>query len=132
MRRFSTLFFGFVFALVGSEAAQSQIEPCASKGPAFVAGNTMCLVAHSQGSTTSPQGTLIVILHGDVSAGGPANYHFNLGRDIARAYPRAAIFGIVRPGYPNGGGLVSDGSDNGRRDHYTAENIDAVAAAIVI
>jgi predicted esterase len=119
-----------VAAILPSPAA-AQPAPCAARADGAFAGEPgKCLIARSFGAASAPQGTLIVVAHGDVSSGGKADYHFQLAKEIAAAHPQAAVFGLVRPGYPDGSGLVSEGSDNGRRDHYTAANIDAVAAAV--
>jgi len=75
---------------------------------------------------------LVVVLHGDVSAGGPANYHRRVAERLATD-ARAAnllVAALVRPGYEDGDGLTSPGSHNGRADHYTAKNIDEVAAVV--
>lgn len=93
-----------------------------------VQGQGYCLVVET--ISANPGGPLIVILHGDVSRGGPATYHFELARDVAAAQPVATVVAMLRPGYDNGRGQKSDGHTNNRRDHYTARNIDSVAAAI--
>lgn len=119
-----------VYAALSFPAA-AQSAPCASRADGAFAGTPgKCLIVRSFGAAAAPQGLLVVVAHGDVSSGGKADYHFQLAREIAAAHPQAAVYGLVRPGCPDGSGLVSEGSDNGRRDHYTAENIDAVAAAV--
>jgi predicted esterase len=119
-----------VFAALPSPAV-SQPAPCAARADGAFAGTPgKCLIVRSFGAAAAPQGVLVVVAHGDVSSGGKADYHFQLAKEIAAAHPQAAVYGLVRPGFPDGSGLVSEGSDNGRRDHYTAENIDAVAAAV--
>ena len=111
--------------------AAAQADPCAGRDAARnVAGDRLCLAMRAFGARTAPGGTLVVVLHGDASSGGPANYHFELAREIAAARPAASVVALVRPGYADGDGLTSDGNLFGRRDHYTAENIDAVAASI--
>lgn len=93
-----------------------------------VQGQGYCLVVET--ISANPGGPLIVVLHGDVSRGGPATYHFELARAVAAAQPNATVIAMLRPGYDNGQGQRSDGHTNNRRDHYTARNIDSVAAAI--
>jgi len=71
-------------------------------------------------------------LHGDVSSGGPASYHFPFAQKLAET-PDAqdlVVVAMVRPGYPDGAGNTSTGDAFDRGDHYTPENIDAVADAI--
>ncbi|MEQ9260787.1 MAG: prolyl oligopeptidase family serine peptidase [Roseovarius sp.] len=73
---------------------------------------------------------LVVILHGDVSNGGPANYHYALAQRIAQANPGTSVFAMLRPGYTDGKGGKSPGSNNNRRDHYTQANNALVAKTI--
>jgi pimeloyl-ACP methyl ester carboxylesterase len=70
-------------------------------------------------------------LHGDVSSGGPANYHFAFAQKLLDAPDAQNLVAVamVRPGYPDGAGNTSTGDDR-RYDHYTPENIDAVADAV--
>lgn len=72
----------------------------------------------------------VVLLHGDVSRGGPADYLYPVAEGIAQRHPGASVYAVLRPGYEDSVGLVSPGSNNGRRDHYTEENNDLVAAAL--
>jgi pimeloyl-ACP methyl ester carboxylesterase len=77
---------------------------------------------------------MIVWLHGDVSSGGPANYHYSLAKKASEdfAADRVLSIALVRPGYPDGSGESSSVSffHSGRWDHYTQENIAEVGAAI--
>jgi len=73
---------------------------------------------------------LVVVLHGDVSKGGPATYHNDIAQKIARQNNGATVFALVRPGYAGSGGIKSPGSNNGRRDHYTKQNNALVAQTI--
>jgi pimeloyl-ACP methyl ester carboxylesterase len=77
---------------------------------------------------------MIVWLHGDVSSGGPANYHFSLAQKAAEDFASDNVMSValVRPGYPDGSGESSSVSffHSGRSDHYTRENIAEVGAAI--
>lgn len=72
----------------------------------------------------------VVLLHGDVSRGGPADYLYPVAEGIAQRHPGASVYALLRPGYEDATGLVSPGSNNGRRDHYTEENNDLVAVAL--
>ena len=109
-------------------------KPCDGPDDAsWVTGAKECLVIRtfrSTGDLSHPN--LVVVLHGDVSSGGPANYHFAFAQKLVDA-PDArnlVVVAMVRPGYPDGAGNTSTGDAHGRYDHYTPENIDAVADAI--
>lgn len=115
--------------------ALAQAAPCPVDNlDTAVMGKDECLVLRTyKGAQVSgtPQ-ALIVVLHGDVSSGGPANYHFATAQQLA-ARPELAsaiAVAIVRPGYDDGAGNRSGGSHNNRTDHYTAANIDEVAGAV--
>jgi pimeloyl-ACP methyl ester carboxylesterase len=78
--------------------------------------------------------SLIVWLHGDVSSGGPANYHFAPAERAALEFADQNVLSValVRPGYPDGSGESSSVAflHSGRSDHYTQENLVQVATAI--
>ena len=125
-RRFLPLLFAFA-------CAPLRAEPCAEPLSATaVSGAEQCLRMRQFGSET-PE-TFIVWLHGDVSSGGPANYHFaiaekataELGADKIRSVA------LVRPGYPDGSGGESGVAfgHGGRRDHYTDLNLREIVAAV--
>ena len=102
-------------------------------GKSEVSGSYTCLAMTRFGPASLPAGgTLVVWLHGDVSSGGPANYHVALAERTARddASGRTVAIALVRPGYPAGEGRASSGDANGRNDHYTAANVAEVAAAL--
>jgi pimeloyl-ACP methyl ester carboxylesterase len=108
-------------------------KPCdAADNVSWVTGAEECLVIRtfrSAGELSDP--TLVVVLHGDVSSGGPANYHFAFAQKLADAPAQNLVaVAMVRPGYPDGAGNTSTGDTFDRQDHYTPENIDAVAGAI--
>jgi len=118
---------GLGLALAFPAAAQS--PPGCAQDPARWAGPPgRCLAMTSHGAARGE--VLVVVLHGDLSGGAPAQYHRALADRIARALPGAAVFALVRPGYPDGEGRVSDGDLNARSDHYTAANMAIVAGAI--
>ena len=97
-----------------------------------VSGASECLIMRRFG-TTEPE-AMMVWLHGDVSSGGPANYHFAIAERAAREFSASKTLSvaIVRPGYPDGNGSSSTVSpaQSGRSDHYTKENVAEVATAI--
>jgi pimeloyl-ACP methyl ester carboxylesterase len=71
---------------------------------------------------------LIVVVHGDVSSGGPADYHFAFTRSLAK--PGVVAVALVRPGYSDAAGRTSQGTHYDRRDSYTPANITAVGSAV--
>ncbi len=72
---------------------------------------------------------LVIFLHGDVSSGRPANYMHDYAQRVAEEHGVTAV-ALLRPGYPDGEGRRSPGSNHGRRDHYTAENNRLVTETI--
>jgi predicted esterase len=75
---------------------------------------------------------MVVFIHGDVSAGGPANYHFKIAENAANKYSAEKVLSValVRPGYSDGDGNTSTGNNFNRSDSYTKENIGELGAAI--
>jgi len=62
-----------------------------------------------------------VLLHGDISSGGPATYMLLFARRVSNHYPQAKVISLLRPGYSDGS-LTSPGTNHNRRDQYTARN----------
>jgi pimeloyl-ACP methyl ester carboxylesterase len=116
-----------LLALVSPAAAQ-QPPGCAQDPSRWAGPPGRCLAMTSHGAARGA--LLVVVLHGDLSGGAPATYHRALADRIARELPGAAVFALVRPGYPDGEGRTSDGLLNARVDHYTAANMAIVAGAI--
>ncbi|MDB9857298.1 alpha/beta hydrolase [Amylibacter sp.] len=84
-----------------------------------------------KGQTFGSGSTAVVVtLHGDVSRGGPADYHYASAKSIAAKNKGVTSIALLRPGYSDRAGQKSGGSNNGRRDHYTKRNNDLVAAAL--
>ncbi|WP_417728430.1 alpha/beta hydrolase family protein [Roseovarius sp.] len=102
-----------IFFLGLANMAQAQ-SPGPLNGQIFGAGNR----------------ALVVVVHGDVSKGGPATYHYDLAKQIAEQSKDVSVFALVRPGYTGKKGQNSPGSNTGRRDHYTKENNALVAKTI--
>ena len=128
MRRFL-----FQALLIGSMSASSYADTCQTDDfTTFISGKEQCLVMRRFGSETPK--TMVVWLHGDVSSGGPANYHFRPAEQFARETNAKELLSIalVRPGYPDGAGNSSSVAllNTGRQDHYTKINITEVASAI--
>lgn len=98
-----------------------------------VTGISECLLVrkYGLGESTLPN-AMLVWLHGDVSSGGPAKYHFALAEKAATYFAKEKVLSValVRPGYPDGSGNESSGYHNGRSDHYTSENISEVGGAV--
>jgi len=108
-------------------------KPCdAADNASWVTGAKECLVIRTFRSAGDlSHAILVVVLHGDVSSGGPANYHFAFAQKVVGTPDAQNLVAVamVRPGYPDGAGNTSTGDDR-RYDHYTLENIDAVADAV--
>lgn len=78
----------------------------------------------------TPVDTLVVLLHGAVSSGGPADYMYSFADSIARENPGTVAAAIIRPGYYDSAGKRSPGSNNGRRDSATPASNAAIAGTI--
>ena len=129
MRRIYKAAIAFISALLMSSSLAQAACPAGSSIKDWVQGGQLCLAAATYGTDgagTSP--TLVVILHGDTSGGGPADYHFDFARTIAR--PGLIAVALLRPGYSDRAGRSSEGQDFGRRDHYTADYVSSAGAAI--
>ena len=95
----------------------------------WIDGGEYCLAMRLAGHIDSGKAKkLVVLIHGDVSAGGPADYMYK--RAVALGNDETIAVALIRPGYEDSKGNISQGSHNNRRDHYTAANIDAIADAI--
>lgn len=107
----------------------------------YISGESECLAIRTyppQSGGTDNTGadgqsvgkTLVVVLHGDLSRGGPADYIFPIAEQAAAAGSIGVA--MMRPGY-SGGGRSSTGtaSRNERRAQiYTADEMDEIAAAV--
>ena len=93
-----------------------------------VVGNKFCFAIHTYGSQTAgPSPTLVVVLHGDTSSGGPTSTQYRIAKAVATN--GVVGVGLIRPGYYDSEERSSDGSQN-RTDNYTPENVDAIADAV--
>ncbi|MFA6968720.1 alpha/beta hydrolase family protein [Bosea sp. (in: a-proteobacteria)] len=105
-----------------------------SGGPANAcSGEDNCaagLVVKHYSSTGPAQKTLAVFLHGDVSAGGSADYMLSSAQRFVADVPGAHAVVMLRPGYFDRNNVASEGSDCGRRNCYTEGVIRSVSAAI--
>jgi predicted esterase len=95
-----------------------------------VSSASECLIMQRYGATEPA--TMIVWLHGNVSTGGPANSHFKIAAQAAAdlAAENVLAVALVRPGYPDGTGAYSSGSDNGRTDNWQKATIAEIGTAI--
>jgi pimeloyl-ACP methyl ester carboxylesterase len=109
-----------------AESEDERKQACANPDMrSRVVGDKFCLVIRTYGTQTAgPSPTLVVVLHGD---GDSAGYHNAIARGLAR--PGVVAVGLIRPGYTSKDDRTSDGMST-RFDHYTAENVDAVADAV--
>lgn len=95
----------------------------------YVYGGGLCLAAETFGAESAGASpVLVVVVHGDISDGGAATYHARFARTLAR--PGVVVVALIRPGYTDAAGRVSQGNDYAREDNYTPENIAAVGGAI--
>lgn len=115
---------------VFSGASQTLAAPCTSPdNVTSVSGAEHCLAIKTYMPDVAAK-ALVIVLHGDLSRGGPADYIFKLAR-------RATEFGAVgvammRPGY-TGDGRKSSGvatRNQSRSDMYRGAEIDSIAAAV--
>lgn len=95
-----------------------------------VSGESECLLMRRYGSADPT--TMVVWLHGNLTSGNPANYHFAIAQKGAKDFSPENIMAvaIVRPGYPDGTGEASSGNDYARGDNWTRHNVAEVGAAI--
>ena len=97
-------------------------------------GRNECIVLKNfrGASVSGPPQALVVVVHGDVSGGGPASYHFAVAQSLVETPDLASSLAValVRPGYEDGAGNTSGGSHFGRSDSYTAANIDEIAGVV--
>jgi pimeloyl-ACP methyl ester carboxylesterase len=125
----------FVLVLIGllvGTVATAFAQPVSCTAPdhlATVKGQDLCIAiaTYRDSGLAEPISTLLVWLHGDVSSGGAVDYLY----PYAATHSKDALsVAILRPGYFDANGKQSSGSNNGRLDSYTAENVDALADAI--
>lgn len=119
----------FALAIPAGDAAAAV---CADEDFATrVSGTAECLLMRRYGAIEKPA-ALVVWLHGNVSSGGPANSHFRVAEQAARklATQNVLVVALVRPGYPDGSGASSSGSDLGRRDNWQGDTIEEIAVVV--
>lgn len=119
-----------LLALLAAPAAASG-APCQNEDfTTTVSGQDECLLMRRYGSA-APE-TMLVWLHGNVSTGGPADSHFRIAKKAADDLGAGRVLSValVRPGYPDGTGAHSSGSDNGRADNWTQPVVAEIGQVI--
>ena len=105
--------------------------PCASPDNVnYVRGTVHCLAVKTFASSNSAAKTLVVVLHGDLSGGGVADYIFPVA-EKASEYGATGV-AMMRPGY-TGDGRQSSGTptrSQNRWVRYHGKEIDSIAAAV--
>jgi len=121
----------FILALLLLATVQALAAPCAAEDfDTRVAGESECLIMRRYGP--SDPKTLVVWLHGNVSSGGPANSHFRVAEKAAADFTAEKLLfvALVRPGYPDGTGAHSSGSDHGRADNWPRAVVEEIGTVI--
>ena len=121
-------FLALAIALATPASASGRCE--APHNLSRVSGTIHCLAIKTYARADGSAKTLAVVLHGDLSRGGDADYIFPVAE-------RAASLGamgvaMMRPGY-RGDGRQSSGvasRSQGRWERYTADDIGSIAAAV--
>jgi fermentation-respiration switch protein FrsA (DUF1100 family) len=126
MKTCTLLFIVYLGTSWGVMAAPCEAEDFETK----VSGDRDCLLMRRYGPA-DPK-VLVVWLHGNVSSGGPASSHFKLAENAARYFSadRVLAVALVRPGYPDGTGAYSSGSDSGRTDNWRRQAVLEIGAVI--
>lgn len=120
------LFLGLLMVVAKPGAASTCKSP---DNETSVQGSRHCLVI---GTTAAAQQTetLVVVLHGDQSRGGPVDYVFRFAERLAG--PTVSAVGMVRPGYAAGGRQSSGTAarSQSRDSLYRLDEINSIGAAI--
>jgi pimeloyl-ACP methyl ester carboxylesterase len=122
---------GFVVAsaFFGATAAEAACPSNADPASWIDAGGT-CLAISAAGSPTADSpSTLVLLIHGDASDGGHADYLYPFAQSLAE--PGVVAVALLRPGYSDARGRTSEGSNDNRRDNYTAATVTIVGKAVV-
>lgn len=122
----------FAMSLVASLQAANAATCGTEDYETHVNGASQCLLMRRYGSVEPA--AMVVWLHGDVSSGGPANYHFGVAQNSAAQLSSRNVLSValVRPGYADGAGESSSVSmmNSGRSDSYTKDNSVEIGTAI--
>jgi pimeloyl-ACP methyl ester carboxylesterase len=124
-------FLALGLALVFGSTTADAACPADADPAQWIEGGGTCLVVSVAGAKDAgSSSTLVVLVHGDGSDGGPTDYLYPFARSIAGIKPRVVAAALLRPGYSDKEGRTSQGSHHNRRDSYTAQNVTAVGKAI--
>ena len=119
--------------LIGLPIANGQSQSLCDKADltSAVMGNKLCIVVETFNAKPTGEVTpvLAIMLHGDVSRGGPASYHVARMQQLAEGANIPTV-AMIRPGYEIRSGRKSEGTHYKRRDSYTQTNNRAMGAAI--
>jgi len=74
--------------------------------------------------------SVFVFIHGDVSGGGGADYHYKYAMRFVDKDKGHSAIGLLRPGYYDNSYRQSPGDNNNRIDQYTQENADLIAETL--
>ncbi len=123
----------WLLILLATCSTHSYAQTCSTEDFELkVNGVSQCLLMRRFGAIEPD--AMIVWLHGDISSGGPANYHFSAAQKAVDLFAPLKVLSValVRPGYPDGSGDSSSVGflHGGRSDHYTKENLLEVGMAI--
>lgn len=117
----------FVVAFVLAVAALPAMPPPARA--ACTGSDCSGSLAYEAFGVQQNPSTMVVFLHGSVSAGGAADYMYRYARQLASSHPNVLAVALLAPGYYDRNGKKSDGSDGQRRmKDDTAEIIPALEA----
>ncbi len=125
---FSTLTFLFAFFPLVGWGATCETEDFQQ----YVSGAKQCLRMRISGDLEPV--SMVVWLHGDITNGKFADYHFPVAQQLPQEPfgKKVLSIALVRPGYTDGTGQAStvDPLHQGRIDSYTAENVNEIGVAI--
>lgn len=132
MKFFSAIALPFVF-LAACQTTTSTSENCSTKDVKnWVKGSQTCFAIKTFMPAATTPSTLVVVLHGDLSRGGPADYTFSIAEDAASE--GAIGIAMMRPGY-SGGGKTSSGRATRSQDRdsrYNGAENDDIATAVAV
>ncbi len=96
----------------------------------YVSGGGECLRIIITNKKVKPK-SLVVIIHGDTSKGGPSDYFVRRVQQLNPFANDMMVVTLIRPGYYDKNYNYSTGSNYGRGyKSYTAHNVDSIAKAI--
>lgn len=89
-----------------------------------------CL-AMSRFGTLAPA-SMVVWIHGNATAGGPAQAHIRAAQRFAAMHASEDVLSValLRPGYSDDKGNTSTGSTQGRADNWTRPTVESIGMAI--